>query len=98
VSRADVDPFVALADRLMGTMRAVTKTHAAQHVRFVVEGLDPLEVRSEDETLQVSEEDDDVEVFAAVEKAITDGDVVVGTVLDGRETRDGWELIGVVAL
>lgn len=92
-----MDPFVVLADRLMGRMRETAKEVSNRHERFVVEEVDPLELRSEDGTLTLSEEDDDVEVFRTVEKAITAGELAVGDVVDARETRDGWEIVGIVA-
>lgn len=90
------DAFDTLADVLLKHVGRAASAAAPRHSRYKVVKLDPLTFKPLTGSLTFDEEDDDVEVYAAVLKARDDDDLAKGDVVEGREDDDGWVITGVV--
>lgn len=91
-----MDAFDRLADALVSLTTREARRAAPQYDRFRVVKLNPLTFKGLTGSPTFDVKDDDVEVHAAVLRAVDDDDLNVGDHVEGREDAHGWVITGVV--
>lgn len=90
------DPYPELAARLRELARGEAQAASPTLMRMTVRSVTPLVL--EDDGLVLHESDDDVELHRAVAvlRTASPPGLVVGDVVEVRETADGFDVVGVI--